>query len=215
MEFKDFLSKISQIKTILSNKSYEINDFQSIMTPKERLNYNMDLVKNPKKAAVLAFFYPKKNKTFFLLTLRANYKGAHASQISFPGGKKDKIDTNLIETALRESFEEVNIEKESVSDIIKLSKLYIPPSNFWVFPYVGISKSKPNFINNYEVEKLIEVDIDDLLNNNNITNSIITTSYAKDMNVPCFLLNNHIVWGATAMILSEIKELIKLTYDKV
>ena len=110
MEFESFLSLISNIERgslggFLSHKK---------MIPKERVNFPQQKITelNPKKAAVLALFYPDVNKeTKFLLTLRANYKGTHASQISFPGGKFDVSDTDLKHTALRETFEEVGIEK--------------------------------------------------------------------------------------------------------
>ncbi len=215
MEFSHFLSKISIIKNILLDKSYNGLEFQNKMIPEERLNFDMESIKFPKEAAVLAFFYPKNNKTYLLLTLRADYNGTHAAQISFPGGKKDTKDVSLKHTALRESHEEVGIEENMISEIHQLSKLYIPPSNFWVFPFIGISETTPIFTKNYEVAEIIEVDLDDLLNNNNLGSKTMTTSYAKNMNVPCFILNNHIVWGATAMILSEIKEILKLANIKV
>ena len=210
MEFKDFLSKISIINTIIEEENYDGKKFQLKMTPKERLDFDMKSIKNPKKAAVLALVYPKNNKTYFLLTLRADYKGTHASQISFPGGKFDSLDKDLIHTALREANEEVGIKSNSINTIIPLSKLYIPPSNFWVNPYVGITAKTPNFTKNYEVAELLEVSLDDLLNDDFVIYRNISTSYANNIEVPCFLLNNYVVWGATAMILSELKEIIKI-----
>ena len=210
MEFKDFLSKISKIKTIIEEENYDGKKFQLKMTPKERLDFDMKSIKNPKKAAVLALFYPKNNKTYFLLTLRADYKGAHASQISFPGGKFDSLDKDLIHTALREANEEVGVKSNSIYPILPLSKLYIPPSNFWVNPYVGIAAEIPKFTKNYEVAELLEVCLDDLLNDDFVIYKNISTSYANNIEVPCFLLNNYVVWGATAMILSELKEIIKI-----
>jgi len=215
MEFNQFLSKISQIKNIIDKENYNGLELQKKMIPKERLNYDTSLIKNAKKAAVLALFYPKNNQTYLLLTLRANYKGTHAGQISFPGGKKDTSDINLTQTALRESKEEVGIDAANVDTIIPLTKVYIPPSNFWVSPFIGIAKSQPKFIKNYEVEELIEVKLTSLLNSNNVKSKNITTSYAENMNIPYFELNNYTVWGATAMILSEIKELINLTPNQV
>ena len=211
MEFNQFLSKISQIKNIIDKENYNGLELQKKMIPKERLNYDTSLIKNAKKAAVLALFYPKNNQTYLLLTLRANYKGAHAGQISFPGGKKNASDINLTQTALRESKEEVGIDAANIDTIIPLTKVYIPPSNFWVSPFIGIAKNQPKFIQNYEVEELIEVKLTSLLNSNNVKSKNITTYYTDNMNITYFKLNNHTVWGATAMILSEIKELIKLT----
>jgi len=91
-----------------------------------------------------------------------------------------------------------------------LTKTYIPPSNFWVTPFMGILKKTPVFKTNDEVEKLIEVSLVDVLDENSLSSKNLTTSYMVNIDVPCFKLNNYIVWGATAMMLSEIKDLLKL-----
>lgn len=211
MEFDFFLSKLSKINYLLTAENYSGQNFQNKMTPNERLEFDMSLINNPRKAAVLALCYPRNNKTFILLTLRADYKGTHAAQISFPGGKIDKTDVNLKQTALRETQEEVGINLTDIELIAPLSKVYIPPSNFWVSPFLGISKQSPLFKKNYEVAQLIEVDLDDLLNNEFISIVKTKTSYAGNIDVPCFILNKHVVWGATAMILSELKEIFNLS----
>jgi 8-oxo-dGTP pyrophosphatase MutT (NUDIX family) len=165
---------------------------------------------NPKKAAVLALFYPdRSNLTNFLLILRASYDGTHASQVGFPGGKFESEDGNLEFTALRETSEEVGIPIEEIKLVRKITDTYIPPSNFMVSPYVGISYKRPVFRTNHEVEELIEVPLQDLLNEESVSIRNLTTSYMQNIDVPCFHLNNRIVWGATAMMLSEIKDLIK------
>ena len=208
MNFDLFTDKIDTFKA----KELGGITSQLKLAPKLRLHFSdIDIQnKKPKKAAVLALFYPDKNhQTKFLLTKRANYKGTHASQISFPGGKMDIEDINIKNTAFRETFEEVGIPKESINIIRKLSKTYIPPSNFLVTPFLGISKHTPIFTPNYEVANLIEVLVEDLLNDKNVTTKSMNTSYMKNIEVPCFKLNDYIVWGATAMILSEIKDLLK------
>lgn len=208
MDFKEFLISINQ----LQNNPLGGLESQFRLAPKMRLQYDEDKIKarNPKKAAVLALFYPDNNgKTRFLLTQRASYNGTHSAQISFPGGKTEKTDKNLEETALREAFEEVSILKESVSIIREITDVYIPPSNFLATPFIAYSESRPNFISNSEVAVLIEVLLEDLLDDNTITTIEMNTSYMKNIDVPCFKLNDYIVWGATAMMLNEIKELIK------
>ncbi|OSY89387.1 NUDIX hydrolase [Tenacibaculum holothuriorum] len=206
MDFKTFISKIPS----LQSKALNGLDAQFKFAPKMRLQYNEEKIKaqNPRRAAVLAFFYPdEEHNTRFLLTQRASYNGTHSAQISFPGGKYDEVDNNLQETALREAFEEVSILNETVKIVREITDVYIPPSNFLATPFIGYSNSKPNFIPNEEVAEIIEVKLEDLLNDNNITTINITTSYAKNLEVPCFKLNDYIVWGATAMMLSEIREL--------
>ena len=208
MEFESFLSLISKIDQGKLNGIYS----HKKMIPEERINFSQkEILKlNPKKAAVLALFYPDiNNKTKFLLTLRASYGGTHASQISFPGGKFDHLDLDLQHTALRETFEEVGIESKKIKILKQMSDTYIPPSNFLVSPFIGLHHGTPAFNYNHEVEALIEVNLTDLLNDKTIATKNLSTSYMKNIDVPCYILNNYTVWGATAMILSEIKDFLK------
>lgn len=208
MKFNQFIEKIESLKSLKLGGL----DAQFKLAPELRLRYNADKIKanNPRKAAVLALIYPNENEeTTFLLTERASYKGTHSAQISFPGGKIDVLDTNLQETALRETFEEVGLLPTSIQIIRELTDVYIPPSNFLATPFIGFVNKKPLFKTNYEVENIIEVSVADLLNETSLTTVNLTTSYMANVDVPCFKLNDYIVWGATAMILSEIKELLK------
>ena len=165
----------------------------------------------PKKAAVMALFYPnKQQKTQLLLILRKTYNGVHSNQIGFPGGKVEPEDKNLEITALRETHEEVGIFPEHIEVVKQLSELYIPPSNFMVQPYLGLyAKPRPFKIQENEVEEIVEVLFSDFMNDENLIYQNLTTSYANNINVPAFKLNGYVVWGATAMMLNEIKELLK------
>lgn len=208
MIFSDFINQIEE----LQQKQLGGLASQFKLAPKLRTRFSEELIlsKSPKKAAVLALFYPdKNNQTRFLLTERASYNGAHSSQISFPGGKIDEHDKNLQETALRETYEEVGVSSKSIKIIRQTSDAYIPPSNFLVAPFIGITKNTPIFTPNEEVAQVIEVLLSDLLDDTNLTQVAMETSYMKNIDVPCFKLNNYIVWGATAMMLSEIKDLLK------
>lgn len=208
MNFKDFTQKIEELK------SKELGGLQAQfkMAPKLRLQYDQDKIaaNKPRKAAVLVLFYPnKENETCFLLTQRASYKGTHSAQISFPGGKTEKADKNLEQTALRETQEEVGVLPSTVKIIRELTDVYIPPSNFLATPFLGFVDERPNFVLNHEVALEIEVLVSDLLDDKTMTTITLDTSYMKKIAVPCFKINNHIVWGATGMMLSEIKELLK------
>lgn len=208
MKFNQFKSNINSFKT---SKLGGL-DAQFKLAPELRLRYDADKIKasNPKKAAVLALFYPNENnETTFILTERASYKGTHSAQISFPGGKIDISDKNLEATAVREANEEIGIKTASVEIIRELTDVYIPPSNFLATPFIGYLSERPKFITNYEVETTIEVLLEDLLNDTSLTTVNLSTSYMKNTDVPCFKLNGYVVWGATAMMLSEIKELLK------
>lgn len=208
MDFNSFLTQIYKLQKLPLGGQ----ESQFKMAPELRKQFSLKEIQNkkPRESAVLALFYPDvHNNTKILLTLRSNYKGVHAAQISFPGGKKDKNDIGLVHTALRETEEEIGVDKNNVTIIRELSKTYIPPSNFWVHPFVGYLGKTPSFTINYEVESLIEVLVSDLIDDSFLSTKNLTTSYMKNIDVPCFKLNGYIVWGATAMILSEIKDLIK------
>ena len=159
----------------------------------------------------MAVFYPNvSSRTNLVLILRKTYKGVHSNQIGFPGGRVEEEDESLQHTALRETEEEVGIPRTEVQVLRKLTRLYIPPSNFWVQPYVGLLQNTPNLIpQESEVEKILEVDLDDFLNEQNFINQTLSTSYARNIEVPAFMLNGHVVWGATAMMLSELKEMLQ------
>ena len=208
MQFSKFKSITKQLKKIPLGGL----EAQFILAPELRKRYDENKIKiqNPRKAAVLALFYPNENnETCFLLTERATYKGTHSAQISFPGGKVDKSDISLEQTALREAFEEVGVRK-NIKIVREITDVYIPPSNFLATPFIGFCEYQPTFKTNYEVENTISVLLSDLLDSANLSTKTMNTSYMKNIEVPCFLLNNKIVWGATAMILSEIKELFKI-----
>ncbi|MBW3520220.1 CoA pyrophosphatase [Flavobacterium sp. NKUCC04_CG] len=183
------------------------------MAPLERIKYleTEDYKRyNPKKSAVLILLYPKDNKTNLLLIERAEYPGIHSSQIAFPGGKKDLTDDNLTQTALRETREEVGITEDKIQIIKPLSEIYIPPSNFIVSPFLGFATTDLKFVlQPTEVAQVIEMPLEDLLDDRIIEMVKMNTSYAVNIDVPAFLIDNHIVWGATAMMLSELKETLR------
>lgn len=213
MKFSEFLKILSKIK---NNKLIGV-DGQFKLAPKNRKKNHFSNYKilKPKKAGVLILFFPNKTKeTTLLLTKRATYNGKHSSQISFPGGKKEKNDVTIVETALREAKEEVGIDIGHVKVIRKATDNYIPPSNFLVTPILAYTEKTPKFQINYEVDLLIKISIEELLDNSNQTTTEITISPTNNLEVPCYKFKDQIVWGATAMILSEIKELIKQSIDK-
>ncbi len=163
-----------------------------------------------RKGAVLILLYPHEDKINTILTLRPSYDGVHSGQVSFPGGKLDPTDESLAAAALREAEEEVGLNRNEIKLIGNLSNLYIPPSNFLVSPFVGIMDKKPELTKNErEVEKIIEVPITYFLNESIKGKKMITPREFVTFEAPYYDVEGHTVWGATAMMLSEMMEVIK------
>ena len=210
MLFNTFLESVVKIKHLdLFGEASHVK-----MSPPYRLELAEKMkvkANSARKAGVLALFYPNTDgETYLVLILRKTYNGVHSAQVGFPGGKYEDEDKDLMITALRETEEEVGVLRAMVNVIKPMSPLYIPPSNFMVYPYLGISKVTPNFIKeDDEVEAIIEVNLEDFINEANAISTRLPTSFNVQVDVPAFILNGHIVWGATAMMLGEIKDLLK------
>lgn len=209
MEFDELLRRLPK----LGKLSLPGEIAQDRMAPPMRRQW-MDQQKqsalNPREAGVLALFYPSvKQEAMLLFILRKTYSGVHSGQMAFPGGKREESDQDLWETALRESEEEVGLPRESVEYLKTLSEVYIPPSNFLVQPYLGVAQEQPRFVpQEEEVERIVEIPVTELFSSSSHITTQITTSYATKMEVPAYEVQNQIIWGATAMMLSEIEALL-------
>lgn len=209
MNFQEFEKRIVKVRKMeLPGQAVQFK-----MAPVERLREIQAEALNmadARQAGVMALFYPTLElQTRLILILRKTYKGVHSAQVGFPGGKLEGFDASIEAAALRETEEEVGVSRNSISVIKKLTEIYIPPSNFFVQPFLGITHKTPKFVpEEKEVEALIEVDLNRFMDNSCISTQILTTSYATDLEVPAFMLNGHVVWGATAMMLNEVRELL-------
>lgn len=212
MTFDSFINKIPEIKS----EPLLASDAHLKMIPKTRLaflNPNEHLDKKPKQSAVMMLFYPKENKPYLVLIERASYKGIHSAQIAFPGGKTEKGDRNLQETALRETQEEIGVMQNKIEIIKSFSQIYVPPSNFLIAPFLGVAQEGLHFIPQpSEVANIIELPIEVLLSEATVQLVEKTTSYASAVEVPAFVYQGYAIWGATAMILSELKETLLRVY---
>lgn len=209
MDFQEFLEYVPKLMT--AELPAEVSHIK--MAPLERIESlkNFDIgLKKPKIAAVMMLFYPKNGITHLVLIVRNSYKGVHSAQIAFPGGKYEVQDEIFENTALRETHEEVGIHPDSMQIIKTFTPMYIPPSDFMVHPFLGISKEEIVFIPDpAEVANIIELPLTVFLSDAIVTDAKLTTSYANDIYVPAFKIEEHIVWGATAMMLSELKDVLK------
>jgi 8-oxo-dGTP pyrophosphatase MutT (NUDIX family) len=165
--------------------------------------------KDARPAAVLILLYPDKGSIYTVFIQRPDYDGVHSGQISFPGGKYEPSDKNIITTATREANEETGIDPERISVIGTLTPLFIPVSNMLVTPVIAWTSEKPEFNSrNAEVVFLIHADLNRLLDP-----LIVKTKpfeiRGEMIEVKYFDYDENVIWGATAMILHELLTIIK------
>lgn len=185
-------------------------DAQQLMAPLSREDDKLQKHDVPvRKGAVLVLLYEKNDTICITYIKRPIYNGYHSGQVSFPGGEKEPGDIDLQETALRETFEEIGVEKNLISIIGQLTPIEIFISNFHVFPYVGFIETEPIFSpDKFEVSYVIEIDLKDILNN---ANKILCKKLrnGKTYTVPAYSVGDELVWGATAMITSELVQVLR------
>ncbi len=202
------IQEIKQKLLSISPDEYPGSEAHMEMTP-----YKKDLViKNdaPRLSAVMILVYVNESHTEILLLKRSDYQGVHSSQVSFPGGKKDDSDLDLAFTACRELREETGISSTEIELIGSLTPMFIPPSNFLVHPYLAVSDKVPQIkLDERESQYHFGIRLDELLSDDFLSRTDITTSYGRLKDVPYFRLNNEIIWGATAAILNELKQILK------
>jgi 8-oxo-dGTP pyrophosphatase MutT (NUDIX family) len=203
---------------ILLNKKYSVVDAHNRLMSYKRpsIEEARSKVPSPTESAVLILLYPKQKEWHSILIQRTGYEGVHSKQIAFPGGKRELSDENLEATALREAEEEVSIVPSEVEIIGSLSTLYIPPSNFLVTPYVGISTSEPRLKPDpREVGSIIPFNTKELYREGIIQETELDLpSYDRKMKVKYYAIENHIVWGATGLMLAELSMALRDLLDK-
>lgn len=179
------------------------------MAAPNRINSPYSPNPQTRKSAILMLFYPHKDQIYLPLILRTVYHGVHAGQIAFPGGRYEQFDKNLTQTALREAQEEIGLRLNDVEVLGSLSELYIPVSNFLVQPVIATLPYKPDFYPDpREVADVLEVNTHELFDEANRKEDDFIMSGRK-ISAPHYEIQNHYVWGATAMMISELRELLK------
>ena len=202
--FNQFIEQLKN-KLILPLPGEEVQ-FEFAHINRERILPNSEEANLYRASAVLVFIYPNTNQEpTILLIERPTYDRYHSGQIGFPGGKADPTDLDLEATALREFFEETGCL--IIPNIIgNLTPVYISVSKFMVQPYVAYLPDAPNFKpDDREVFQLIELSLTDLLNPLLIKETMVNPAPNLKFKTPYFDVNEKIVWGATAMILNELK----------
>lgn len=185
------------------------NAHNKMLPPGRRLKSFDHELSSVKQSSVLVLIFPVNDKLYTCLTKRPSTMKYHPGQISFPGGKVEKEDISAEMTALREAREEVGIDTSSIEVLGKLSDFYLEISKFSIHPFLAWSDQKPEFLlNSDEVEELVLFPLSDFIENENILETELQTLTGM-LRVKYFPFNDKMVWGATAMILSELIEILK------
>jgi len=204
ISFSDFVKKL-EINLGKPLPGLEVQYQMAPVTKMEQLVYNHNDTP-PRQSAVLALLYPEGDEAMLVVMKRATDDSVHSGQLSFPGGQAEPFDKSTIATALRETNEELGIESDLVHVLGTLTPVYISPSNFNVVPVVGYMDTIPKFHPNEEVEKVLTVAISELFKPDAKQIRQITTRYVTALDVPCYMIEGEILWGATAMLIRELLE---------
>jgi len=204
--FSDFIEKLKdRLSEPLPGPAAQ-DRMRSLIRKPEDLDLNWQ--NPPRPGAVLILLYPTNDGIFFPLMKRSHYGGVHSGQISLPGGKKEEGDKDLMETAVRETYEEIGVPREDMHIIGTISELYVYASNFDIFPVVAYAEKEPHFKpDTREVEKVVRGDLAKLTSQREPETREIQVRNIT-IQAPYFDIGGHVVWGATAMILAEFLEIV-------
>ncbi len=164
---------------------------------------------NALHGAVLILLYEEDEQIFFPLIERPEYDGVHSGQLSLPGGRFELTDITYQQTALREAQEEIGILTRDIDIIGELSEMYIPPSNYIVHPFIGVLPYKPLlFPDEREVKNILEVNLEVILDEKQVKEKDLKVSSGLTIRTPYIDIQGQTLWGATAMMLSELKSVL-------
>jgi 8-oxo-dGTP pyrophosphatase MutT (NUDIX family) len=164
----------------------------------------------PRVGAVMALIYPVEHIPHILLIERPIYDGVHSGQIAFPGGKVEKSDASHLATALRETEEEVGIAINDIEVVGPLTEVYVLASNFMVYPFVGILNNPPKLsLRQNEVADTLHIPLNKFFENGILREKPIRNTLGFTLMAPYYDLNGKVLWGATAMMVSELCSIIQ------
>lgn len=187
-------------------------DAHKLLTPRKRplKREEIEDISAYRESSVAVVCFPVDEKIHTIIIQRPQYEGSHGGQISFPGGKMEPFDLNLEHTARRETKEEIGWELNDSHFLGELTELFIPVSLFSVHPFLYLCEEQPFIPDQREVAEIIHFPIEKLLESEIVkTIDIPYSNGMKLKDVPYFDIENKVVWGATAIILSELRELLK------
>ena len=163
----------------------------------------------------MILLYEEEGNIQFPLIQRSEYRGVHSGQIALPGGKAEDSDADLIETATREAQEELGIDPKKIEIVGSLTSFFVAASNFQILPVVAYAKEFPQFIpDEREVAGVVKADLKAMLDPQTVKEKEITPAEGITFDAPYYDLDGKVVWGATAMMLSEFVTLTKSIYGQ-
>ncbi len=202
--------KIDEFKFLLNNKLPGYASRLGMYPPdrkamEQRLPQDLTL----KRAAVLIHLFDCQEDSCFVLTRRKQGLKDHSGQISFPGGRVEEGDMDVIDTAIRENWEETGFRIQREQVLGTLTPLTIPHTRFYVVPVVSYGEKKPRFKkNDAEVAEIFIVPMEELLSGRSRKTKYMNLG-GQTLKVPYFDLQHQVVWGATAIILEELRMVIE------
>lgn len=186
-----------------------IEAHRKMLPPGRSLASSEDEIRVIKQSSILVLLFPGGEQIYTCLTRRPATMTFHPGQVSFPGGKVEKEDISAEMTALREAREEIGIDTSNIRILGKLSDLYLEVSGFSIQPFLAWADKEPDFVvNSGEVEELILFPISDFVKNETTSKTVLDT-FTGPLQIKYYPFNGEIIWGATAMILSELIEILK------
>lgn len=202
MTASEFINRIKSPKNNLVSIDSMIPWYRKLVNP------SAQTLKNANKAAVLVHVFQGSEELEILFIKRSAYKGVHGGQVSFPGGKKEDVDIDFEHTAIREAKEEVGLEISTFEILKNMEPLYIPPSNFLVYPFVSFSERKNELIlEEREVDYTFSVPLTKIISGELMDFIKVSTKIGR-MKVPAYLWNDEVIWGATAIITARLAALL-------
>lgn len=183
--------------------------YQMAPVGRAKIPLEESILEDYRKSAVLVPFIERENGWHLVLTLRSTYEGVHSAQVSFPGGKFEHGEIHPEQVAIREAGEELGIHPDEIEIIGRLSPLTIPVSRMHVQPVIAkLSRSIPFIPDPREVSEVLEVPFHYLADRSNVKMVEVKAGKNQKMEVPAFDLGGSVIWGATAMMISELLVLL-------
>jgi len=206
--------KVTLIKKAVNSPKPGLKSQLSMVTEPRPGHKTYTEMKNKcKKAGVMVLFFSWKNKLYLILTRRTDMVQYHPNQISFPGGQCEPKESP-VKASLRETYEELGISENEIKILGELTPLYIPPSQYCIYPVVGIINERPAYKPRAkEVAEIIEIPLTHILDDKNLFRETWNLNNRK-VRVPFYLYKKHKIWGATAMVLAEFLDVIRPVLKK-